>query len=143
MSVTSAVAKYGAGQTVIVQGLIAKAYKAGMDEGSQLARKEAFREGMAQAANLRIKETDQYKVGYDEGVEAAKTWSVVAMLGALSAVLHKRYRFTPAKLADIMNDITAKMEGSLHPSELIKECRAFGFNIDQFDEFSDMFDAEL
>lgn len=143
MSVTSAVAKFGAGQTVIVQGLIAKAYKAGMDEGSQLARKEAFREGMAQAANLRIKDSDQYKVGFDEGVESVKSWCLVSVLGALSIVLHKRYRFTPPKLGEIMVDVTERMQKSLHPAELIKECREFGLNIDPFDQFEDVFDTDL
>lgn len=143
MSVTSAVAKYGAGQTIIVQGLIAKAYKAGMDEGSQLAKKEAFRNGMLKAANLKIKESDQYKIGFDEGVEAAKSWSLVSVLGALSAVLHKRYRFTPQKLGEIMGDVTDKMQKALHPAELIKECRAFGLNIDQFNQFEDVFDSDL
>lgn len=143
MSVTSAVTKYGAGQTVIVQGLIAKAYKAGMDEGSQLARKAAFREGMLQAANLKIKEADQYKVGFDEGVESAKAWSLVSILGALSSVLHKRYRFTPKKLDEIMGDVTDKMQSALHPSELIKECREFGLNLDQFNQFEDVFDTDL
>lgn len=143
MSVTSAVARYGAGQTVIVQGLIAKAYKAGMEEGSQLARKSAFREGMARATNLRIKESDQYKVGFDEGVESAKSWCLVSVLGALSIVLHKRYRFTPPKLGEIMSDVTERMQKSLHPAELIKECREFGLNIDQFDQFEDVFDTEL
>lgn len=143
MSVTSAVTKYGAGQTVIVQGLIAKAYKAGMDEGSQLARKAAFREGMLQAANLKIKEADQYRVGFDEGVESAKAWSLVSILGALSSVLHKRYRFTPKKLDEIMGDVTEKMQSALHPSELIKECRGFGLNLDQFNQFEDVFDTDL
>lgn len=143
MSVTSAVAKFGAGQTVIVQGLIAKAYKAGMDEGSQLARKEAFREGMAQAANLQIKDSDQYKVGFDEGVESAKSWCLVSVLGAISTVLHKRYRYTPRKLGEIMEDVTEKMQKALHPAELIKECREFGLNIDQFNQFEDVFDTEL
>lgn len=142
MGVTSAVAKYGAGQTIIVQGLIAKAYKAGMDEGAQLARKAAYREGMLQAANLKIKEADQYKVGFDEGMTAAKTWSIVSMLGAISSVLHKRYRYTPSKLVEIMDDVTKKMDSALHPSDLIKECRAFGLNVDQFNEFEDVFDTE-
>lgn len=143
MSVTAAVTKYGAGQTVIVQGLIAKAYKAGMDEGSQLARKAAFREGMAQAANLKIREADQYKIGYDDGVTCARQWGLVTILGALSVVLHKRYRLTPKKLTEIMDEITKEMETHIHPAELIKICRDFGLNLDKFDEFTDVFETDL
>lgn len=116
----------------MVQVLVGRLWDAAQAEGERVG----YRKGVEASA---LKQADNYKRVYDEGVHDVKVQLSVSFPAALGKVLHRDLKFGSQRCLRVLDAIAEELRMMLDPSEAVEYCASFGLTID----WDDPLGAEL
>lgn len=130
MTQKEAVSLIGKGQSIIVQGLIARAWTEGFKQGAEDAKAAAFRAGFADGVKQAVAQSDGYQAGFADGISFANELASCCTWLAL----HDAFGFGGIRLARFNTALKAIYDTTLHPADLKDRLAAIGIVGKNWDE---------